>query len=96
MNAVRIYREYGWTARVLVLADHSDQDCEQYSLRVLETLSPSPVFAAPPDGTEFTVSQCRKSFFDGMWSLTPPTAAEAPPVTWYPSIWSPAAGHPMP
>jgi hypothetical protein len=64
----------GWSARVEVLADDSNDEVEQYEFRVLENLTANSPYVIGQIGS---IAQRRDSphFVPGMWTLTKEGAA---------------------
>lgn len=64
-----LYEESYWRARVLVVADHSDEKFESYTLQVLENMSLCATDSAPPIGTHFRYVRRRGVMCNGMGRL---------------------------
>jgi hypothetical protein len=66
---VALYEESYWHARVLVVADYSDEKYERCTLQVLEHMSLHTMDCAPPVGSQFAYVRRRGVMCNGMARL---------------------------
>ena len=66
-----VYSEDGWKALVEIVADHSTDDCLDYTLKVVANLRQDYRFSPPSVGSQFSAFKKTNCFYLGMWSLEP-------------------------